>query len=209
MGLFDSMRRASARRKATGALGAFYAAPLRDDRYLAVDIETTGLDPSTDRLLSIGWVPVDGDEIVLGGAGHVVIRGAGGEESVGQSATLHGLTDDQIAAGVDREEAVELLLRALAGRTLLAHYARMEVGFLDKACREIYGAPFNVDTADTMDREYARYAAMDRDPGREDLRLWNTRDRYGLPPYKAHHALTDALSCAELWLAQNAAGLKK
>ena len=65
MGLFDSMRRASARRKATGALGAFYAEPLRDDRYLAVDIETTGLDPSTDRLLSIGWVPVDGDEGTL------------------------------------------------------------------------------------------------------------------------------------------------
>lgn len=209
MGIIDSMRRASARRKATGALGDFYAAPVRPDRYLAVDIETTGLDPQADRLLSIGWVPVDGDEIVLGGAGHVVIRGAGDDESVGESATLHGLTDDAVAAGVDREEAVAALLHALAGRTLLAHYARMEVGFLDRACREIYGAPFDVDTADTMDREYRRIVETDRDPARDELRLWTTRDRYGLPPYKAHHALTDALSCAELWLAQNAAGLKK
>ena len=36
------------------------------------------------------------------------------------------------------------------------------------------------------------------------LRLWTARERRGLPVYRAHEALTDALACAELYLAQRA-----
>lgn len=208
MGLFDSLR-GGGRRKATGALAELYATPVRDDRWLAVDVETTGLDPAADRLLSIGWVPVDGDEIILGGAGHVILRGAGGEGSVGHSATLHGLTDDAVAAGTDPADAVAMLLRALAGRTLLAHFADLETGFLDRACRTHFGAGLTVPVADTMEREFRRFRDEHRQPRRGDLRLWAVRERYGLPPYKAHHALTDALAGAELWLAQDAAGLPR
>ena len=33
-------------------------------------------------------------------------------------------------------------------------------------------------------------------------RLDDCRERYGLPRYGAHNALTDAIATAELWLAQ-------
>ena len=36
------------------------------------------------------------------------------------------------------------------------------------------------------------------------MRLWTARERRGLPVYRAHEALTDALACAELYLAQRA-----
>ena len=176
---------------------------------MAVDVETTGLDPDKDQLLSIGWVPVEGNEIILGGAGHVILRGADGAASVGESATLHGLTDDDIAGGVEPREAVEMVLEALAGRRLLAHFAQMETGFLDRACRLHFGAGLKVDVGDTLQREFRRYQASDREPRRDELRLWTVRERYGLPPYKAHHALTDALAGAELWLAQDAAGVPR
>ena len=39
-------------------------------------------------------------------------------------------------------------------------------------------------------------------PMRLALRLWTARERYGLPIYRAHEALIDAVSCAELFLAQ-------
>lgn len=57
-----------------GALGVYAAAglpdphtPAGDLRLLAIDIETTGLDPDRDILLSIGFVPVDGYAITLAG----------------------------------------------------------------------------------------------------------------------------------------------
>ena len=33
-------------------------------------------------------------------------------------------------------------------------------------------------------------------------RLWTARERYGLPTYRAHECLIDAIACAELYLAQ-------
>lgn len=75
--------------------------PLGDLPLLAVDIETTGLDPARDHVLAIGWVPVDGESIDLGGARKVVLQA---DAEVGQSATIHGLTDDDLAEGVGAVE---------------------------------------------------------------------------------------------------------
>lgn len=199
--------REKAARSARGALADYYAVPVpapltpaSDLRLLAIDIETTGLDPTTDAVLSIGYVPIDGDVIVLGGARSMVLRDAG---EVGQSATIHHLTDDVIAAGMDRAEALTATLAALAGRVLLAHHAPIEVQFLSKACIELFGAPFVTPVIDTMLLTNRIVApGFDDEAKIDQLRLWNARERYGLPRYHAHEAATDALACAELYLAQ-------
>lgn len=181
------------------------ATPLADLRLLAVDIETTGLDPRRDRVLSIGWLPVDGGRVVLGGAGQVVVRDEGGIGGVGQSATVHGLTDDRLAGGVALEDAVARLLEALAGRVLLAHFARIETAFLGAACERAWGAGMPCVVVDTLDLERRAVAGgWGSEPEGGALRLWTARERRGLPVYRAHEALTDALACAELYLAQRA-----
>jgi DNA polymerase-3 subunit epsilon len=213
MGLF----RRSAEDRRRRALATASAGPLRDHlghplpdlatplgraRLLALDLETTGLDPRTDRILSVGFVPVDGGRVVLGGAGRAVVLDTAG---VGQSATVHGLTDDALAAGVPLEEAVTAVLHALTGRALLAHYARIETGFLDAACRRLWGAPLPCVVVDTFELERRRVAdGWGREVPPGALRLWAARERHGLPVYRAHEALTDALACAELYLAQRA-----
>ncbi|MCA0442619.1 3'-5' exonuclease [Corynebacterium amycolatum] len=182
-------------------------APIRDNAWLAVDVETTGLDPSKDQLLSIGWVAVEGRDIVLEESGHLLIRPEREEVSVGESATVHGLTDDMVATGVEAEVAVGKLLEALRGRKLLAHYARMEVGFVDPLCRKYFDARFDVPVADTMTREYDAILRANREPVRDELRLWSLCDKYGIPRFKAHHAFNDALACALVWLAQESRGV--
>jgi DNA polymerase-3 subunit epsilon len=180
-------------------------APLDGLRLLAVDIETTGLDPRRDRVLSIGWLPVDGHRVVLGGAGRVVVRDEGGASGVGQSATVHGLTDDRLAAGVPVEDAVARLLSALAGRVLLAHFARIETAFLGAVCERAWGAVMPCVVVDTFELERRAVAGgWGSEPAGGALRLWTARERFGLPVYRAHEALTDALACAELYLAQRA-----
>ena len=184
------------------------ATPLDDLGLLALDLETTGLDTGTDRVLSLGWVPVDGGRIVLGGAQRFVVLDEGGpgrDEGVGQSATVHGLTDDAIAAGVPLADAVAALLVALAGRALLAHYARIETGFVAGACERMWGgvpAFVVVDTFVLERRAHGGHWGHEPPPGA--LRLWAARERRRLPVYRAHEALTDALACAELYLAQKA-----
>lgn len=209
--MFGFGKAARARKNATGALADFYAVasprknlPLSELPLLAVDVETTGLTPGKDRLLSIGWIPINGGVIELAGAGHVVLRQQR-TESVGQSASIHGLTDDQLAAGVPAERAITQLLTALKGRAMLVHYAAMEKGFLSAACVEHFGAELDVPIVDTFAIERRHMERMGTYPRGEDLRLPRVRQRYGLPHYRSHNALIDALACAELYLALAAA----
>lgn len=181
--------------------------PLDSLPLLAVDVETTGLNPRKDRLLSIGWVPLDGRVIDLSGAREVVLRDTVEASSgVGESATLHGLTDDAVAAGVPAGEALERFLDALRGRAMLAHFAVMEIGFISAVSRRERGASLDVPVVDTLDLERRHMERMGTYPRGEDLRLARVRQRYGLPHYGNHRAVTDALACAELYLALTAGG---
>lgn len=198
--------REKAARSARGPLADYYAVPVpppatpADElRLLAIDLETTGLDAARDGVLSVGFVAVDGDAIVLAGARNLLVRGA----EVGQSATIHGLTDDAVAAGLPPVDAVAETLAALAGRVLLAHHAPIEVAFLSRACALHFGAPLVSPVVDTMLLQ-ARIVApgFNEEPRVDELRLWAARARFSLPRYAAHKALTDALAAGELYLAQ-------
>lgn len=175
--------------------------PLDSLPLLAVDLETTGLTPTKHSIVAVAWVPVDGRQITLKDAGYHVVAGTDGV-SVGSSATIHHLTDEELATGIPEREAIDHLLTALRGRVLLAHFAAIEEGFLREACRRHYGEDLRVPVIDTFALERRHMERMGTYPRGEDLRLPRARERYGLPRYPGHHALHDALGCAELYLAQ-------
>jgi DNA polymerase-3 subunit epsilon len=176
------------------------ATPLAQARLLAIDIETTGLDPARDQILSVGFVPVDGPTITLSGASQLLVRPS---TDVGESARFHGLTDDALTAGVSLSDALAAILGALSGRVLLAHHAAIETGFLSAACQRVYGASVHFAVVDTIALQFGLLSrGFDDEPPKGSLRLWAARGQYGLPHYAAHEALTDALACAELYLAQ-------
>ena len=196
-----------AREAPEGPVRAYLASPppgprtdVSDLRLLALDLETTGLDPRTDHILSVGFVPVDGRQIDLSGAEHLLCRAG---VDVGQSAAIHGITDDALATGSSLRELLERVAEALTGRVLLAHHAPIETGFLSAACERELGVPLPITAVDTMElqsRVLGSHAGEDLPPGA--LRLTTARAHLGLPRYAAHEALTDALACAELYLAQ-------
>ncbi|HSF26625.1 MAG TPA: hypothetical protein VLC50_03815, partial [Actinomycetes bacterium] len=88
------------------------------------------------------------------------------------------------------------------GRVLVAHHARLELGFLTRAAEQAYGARCPLTAVDTLavqhDLVIGRYGEIR--PGA--LRLDEARRQMGLPRYLAHRALTDAIAAAELLLAQ-------
>ncbi len=168
-------------------------------RLLAVDVETSGLSPAKDRLLAVGWVPVNGTRIDLSGARRHVVR----QDDPGEAVVIHGLTHDDLEAGRPLAEVLAELRAALSGRVLLAHFAQFELAFFDAAFRSVgeqLVPPPDVCTQDLQ----LRLLASHGDVPHQALRLWGARKRHGLPPTKAHDALGDALACAELYLAQTA-----
>ncbi|WP_416955300.1 exonuclease domain-containing protein [Nocardioides sp. T5] len=167
---------------------------------LALDLETTGLDPRTDHVLSLGWVPVVRGQVLLAEAHEHRVRPPEGVE-VGSSATLHRLTDDALADAASLTEVLPLLLDALRGRVLLAHHAALELDFVGAATTAAYDARPPLTVVDTLAVEHRLRADVNGEV-HGSLRLDAARRAHGLSGYAAHHALTDALAAAELLLAQ-------
>lgn len=168
--------------------------------YLALDFETTGLDEKKDEILSIGYTSINGSCMRLADATHILTRPSG--VIPGESAVIHGIMDDKAANAEALEDVLPILLNALAGKAMLAHYAAIEYHFLSNACKRIYGYPFIGPVVDTLAAEVLILRNREIPIQSGDLRLANVRKRYGLPRYRAHNALIDAISAGELFLAQ-------
>lgn len=166
---------------------------------VSLDLETTGLDPKEDSLLSFGMVEIKHQGIQLKTAWHEIVRVK--HDIPESSAVIHHITDDLAAEGKPLEILLPELLQRLAGKVMLVHYANIEQKFLDTACRELYGSPFVIHTIDTLELAQRLLTKRNHSTQPGDLRLFNLRPIFGLPMYKAHNALYDALATAELFLA--------
>lgn len=166
----------------------------RELEFLALDLELTSLEPQNGDILSIGYVPIIEGFICPGEGRHCLISEHSG---VGDSAIIHGIRDCDTDDGHTMEDALKELYEARQGRVLLLHHASLDLAFLAK--HDIRYSKLLA--ADTMRIEYQRRIRQGQAVA-NSLRLNQCRERYHLPTYKAHNALTDALATAELFLAQ-------
>lgn len=172
---------------------------LQDIRFVCVDFETTGLNPAADDILSIGAVTIEGGDIQTASAHYDVIAFDGTLDE--ETLVIHGLTHDALSNGIALDEAMKRFFTLVKGAVLVAHSVNIEHGFLDAYCQAHCGAPFEALWVCTLQLERKRTSAQQGDLS---VRLGQSRERYNLPRYTAHHALIDALAGAELLLAQAA-----
>lgn len=175
-----------------------YQSLLRDVDVVSLDIETTGLDPNSAEMLSVGWVVMRGGRIDLSSARSYLVRPRG---DVGASASVHGLTDTIVGAGLEVGVVLDKIVTALTGRAPLVHHAGLDKQLLDRMCRQRYGVPLLTPYIDTLALERRRQERRHHIGDRESLRLGDLRRAYGLPRYSAHDCLIDAIATAELLIA--------
>ncbi|MBW7472019.1 3'-5' exonuclease [Marinobacter sp. M216] len=181
--------------------------PLADVPMVALDFETTGLDPSQHSIVSVGMVPFSLNGIQLGAARHWVVRPKLPLHQA--SVEIHGITHADIAHAPDLSEILEWIFDLLKGRVPVVHYRNIERQFMDVALKWRLGEGIQFPVLDTMAIEAHIYP--ERHPSRWQrllgkrpisIRLSDSRSRYGLPHYAAHNALIDAIATAELLQAQ-------
>jgi len=197
------------RRAGDGALGRLFSSPLpaasssfTGTEFLCLDIETTGVDARKAEMLSIGWVLIRAARVEMETAETCIVRPPG---EVGESATVHGLTDTLCEAGEDVQGVLERLLEMLCRRVLVVHYAGLDKALLDRLCRRHFGAPLLVPVVDTLALERRVHDRRHHLDEQQSLRLSELRRAYHLPHYSQHDALADAIATAELLLAMVAA----
>ncbi len=170
--------------------------PWRDANWCAVDVELTGLDPRDGELIAIGAVPVQGGRLILGDARYTLVRP---ERPPARDAVLvHKLRVVDLADAPALDEATGLLLDALAGRVPIFHTAAVERLFLGRAlARRGVRLPRGADT-EAIGRRWLRQ----RDgAGPERLSLGRLATLLGQSAEPPHHALGDAITTAQAFLA--------
>ena len=180
---------------------------LSDTPLVALDLETTGMDPERHSVVSLGLVPFSLERIVCRESVYRVVQPR--REPDADSIVIHHITHSEMDAAPDIADVLEPLLEALAGKVVVVHYRAIERRFLDAVCRDRLGEGLVFPVIDTMAVEadahpHRKPGLVGRWMGRKpiSLRLAACRERYSLPHYGAHHALTDALATAELFQAQ-------
>ena len=172
---------------------------ITDVEIVSLDFETTGLDQAKDSIICAGLVKIKNLTINLDSAKYKLINSD--KKLPETSVVIHQITDSQLIDGENIKDVLPFLLKQLSGKVLLAHNAKVEVGFIKKLCKEMYGSDFLIPVIDT---QYLAKRSFDRKNisyKNADLRFFNLRDSFNMPAYKAHNALMDAIATAELFLA--------
>jgi DNA polymerase-3 subunit epsilon len=171
--------------------------PWREAEFCVIDLETTGLDPEVDEIISFATLQIAGGILRLNDARYQLIQPRRMPDA--ETIPIHGLRSSDLINAPPLSEALDGLLTALAGRVLVAHVASVERGFIDAALKDHDLTLSNpvVDTATLAAELLRRWGRPFVDP----LGLTALARTLGLPVHRPHHAEGDALTTAQVFLA--------
>lgn len=183
--------------------------PWREASYRVLDVETSGLNPRSDALLAIGVVAIERGRVILPRHWYSLVRPPEGLLVTADSIRIHGLMRDELAQAPLPEEVLPELLEQLAGHVLVVHVAAIDIAFLNQALQAHYSIKLRGPAIDTArlartlhfnERYFSSGAAHAGSEPAVALRVLATQA--GLPVYAQHNALNDAITTAQLFLAQ-------
>lgn len=157
------------------------------DSYISLDLETTGLNPKTDKIIEIGAVRVICGEVQETFSA-LVNPGRRLEERIVE---LTGISDQELAGAKELSACFDDLLEFLGDLPLLGHRILFDYSFLKKAAvdRRLKLEKKGIDTLKIARRFLPELPHRD---------LTSLCRYYGIT-HKAHRALGDALATHELY----------
>lgn len=161
-------------------------------RYVVVDIESSGLDQSKDRLISIGAVAVNCGLVEMSDAFEVVLRQD--EVSATDNILIHGIGAEAQREGVDPAEGLLRFLEYVGKAPLVAYHAFFDQGMIDRASKRYLGhcpAFVWLDLAWILPELF-----RERIDGIVGLDQW--LGQFRIENYRRHNAVSDCLATAQL-----------
>lgn len=118
--------------------------------YCAVDIETTGIDPSAgDRIIEIAIIPIYKGKIVKEWIYSSLVNPKVGIQTYAQGVHKISIKDIEQAPGLD--EILSIVRKYSKDTIFVFHNARFDLTFLDYAAKEIGQLPLDIFYIDTLE----------------------------------------------------------
>jgi DNA polymerase-3 subunit epsilon len=160
------------------------------ERWVVLDVETSGMNVAADALISIGAVAMVGGRVLPGDSLEFVVRQT--QTSSRENILVHGVGRAAQLAGVDPAQAVERFLDYIGRAPLIAFHAPFDRGFLARAIKTYVNTPFDNPWLDLAELA----PAVDPKARLKSLDEW--LGRYAIPVSARHSAAADAFATALL-----------
>ena len=175
----------------------FLFEPAPPDEWVSIDCETTGLDRAKDHILSIGAVPIRGQQVLTSQRLEILIRPDGDRAPLSaESVRIHQLREaDLTERGVSPQEAAERVLRFIGSRPLVGYFLEFDVAMLNRLVRPLIGIPLPQPQIEVSGLYYDH--KYRQNPGSHiDLRFDALMTDLQLPQRPAHNPVNDATMAA-------------
>jgi len=190
-----------ARRHGAGEWGRLFDPPPPGE-WVSLDLETTGLDPARDAVLSLAAVPVRGGQVRLSERFETLVQPGRGFDI--ESIRHHRLTPGDVAQAPTLDAVLPDFLRWLGPRALLGHHLAFDMAMLAPAVRRLTGFPLPNPRAE-LAQAWLDRQRLEQPQGDVNLSLDVITGRLGIPVLGRHTALGDATAVGLAWLALQSA----
>ncbi|MGL4448918.1 MAG: 3'-5' exonuclease [Shewanella sp.] len=173
-----------------------FAQPIKGE-LVALDFETTSLNPKQAEIVSVGAVHIVGNRLLTGQA--LSIKVLPPISLNAQSVVVHGLRHVDLVQGLPLEAALRQLLTFIGPRPLVGYHIGYDLQILNLACQRLWGLTLAHRAIEVSqlyhDHLYQRYpdAVI-------DLHLASICQHLGIPKLPLHDALGDATTAALIYL---------
>jgi DNA polymerase-3 subunit epsilon len=174
------------------------SAAIENVRFVALDCETTGLNPRSDRIVTIGTVALQGNEILIEDSFEALLKISGNTGAV----EVHGVTRDESREGMDEPQALEMLLDHLRDGVIVGHHIGHDIACLNAGYERHWGFSLSNRSLDTMSLtlHLERAGAFSGRPPIHDFTLDALCEMFGVIPHGRHTASGDAFLTAQIFL---------
>lgn len=195
--MFNTLRKKWNRKHLTDDRFSFLFDESHSDEVVVFDCETTGLNPKTDDIISIGAVKVKGNKILTNESIHIFVKQD--KQINHESITIHKIRHCDLYDAIDIEEAIEKFLYYIGSRPLVGYYLEFDVAMINKYIKPLFGITLPNKQEEVSEIYYDnKISAIPQQ--HIDLRFDIILKDMALPTLHAHDALNDAVMTAMMYL---------
>ena len=168
--------------------------PAPPDEWVALDCETTGLNVASDQIISIGAVRIVGDRLLTSQRLELLVRPS--RPISDASVRVHGLRSQDVAGGLDPDDAMMRLMHFIGSRPLVGYYLEFDLAMINRAIFPLLGMGLpqpRIEVSALFYDHQQRQLPLAQRGGTVDLRFATLMHTLDLPLRGAHDALSDAV----------------
>ncbi len=160
--------------------------PKKKEIEVVVDVETTGLDYTKERIIEFAGVKLENGKIV--DEFETLINP---EQHIRKSSmAIHGITQEMVEGEPTEAEIFPKILEFIGDATIVAHNAVFDFSFLSRASKRLYDKPLTNNYVDSQ------FMFKEVYPQCESCGLESLMEKFGVDFSTRHRAMADAMGLA-------------